>query len=84
VNASREEVLEFIEVSLVELKGIALPRDLAELRELAMDVRDAEDLTQLKAIHEQAKNLRDFCERRARSTSAFPSVSSLPVGRRRM
>jgi hypothetical protein len=77
----RSEILEFIEVAIVELKGKAQPREIAELRELAMDAQDAESQEQLVTIQAQAKNLREFCERRSRSTGSFMSVIP-PPGRR--
>jgi hypothetical protein len=74
----REEVLEYIEIAKVELKGMAQPRDIAELNELALDVKDAESEEQLQAIYAQAKNLREFCERRSRSTGAMPRTIPPP------
>jgi hypothetical protein len=65
----RDEVIELIEVALVELKGIAQPRDLAQLRELLLDAKDADDSEQLMRILEQAKGLRKFCEGRHDSGS---------------
>ena len=44
----KDEVVEFIEVAIVELRGVAQPRDVAELRELAMDAKDAESAEQLE------------------------------------
>jgi hypothetical protein len=72
------EVLEYIEVAKVELKGIAQPREIAELSELALDVKDAESKEQLEAIYAQAKNLREFCERRSKSTAAMPRTIPPP------
>ena len=70
----RYEVLEFIEVALVELRGEAQPQDLAALRELSMDANDAESLEQLEGILAQAKNLRRFCENRAKSLAGTPRI----------
>jgi len=81
VEPLRSEVTEFIEVAVVELKTIAQPRELAELRELAMDARDAETKEQLDSIYAQAKNLREFCEKRSRSTGNFPKMV-MPFGPR--
>jgi hypothetical protein len=74
----REEVLDYIEVAKVELKGMAQPRDIAELNELALDVKDAEAEEQLQAIYAQAKNLREFCERRSKSTGNMPRIIPPP------
>jgi hypothetical protein len=71
VGTFRDEVIENIEVALVELKGIAQPRDLAELGELLLDAKDAHDAEQLQRIHEQAKSLRAFCEKRHTSSSGL-------------
>jgi hypothetical protein len=74
----REEVLEYIEVAKMELKGMAQPRDIAELNELALDVNDAQSDEQLQGIYAQAKNLREFCERRSRSTGNMPRIIPPP------
>jgi hypothetical protein len=73
----RSEILEFVAVALAELRGIAQPREFAELRELEMDAADAGDVEHLRSIYTQAKNLRLFCERRKMSatigaTTLFP------------
>ena len=65
----RESVVEMIEVALVELRGVAQPRDLAQLSELLLDAKETEDDEQLERIHEQAKSLRRFCESRRASGS---------------
>lgn len=80
----RDEVVEFIEVAIVELRGVALPRDIAELRELAMDAKEAETIEQLDRILAQAKNLRAFCEQRKKSSGDVRSVlmQAPPAGRR--
>jgi hypothetical protein len=77
----KAEIVAYIEVALVELKATAQPRDIAEFRELAMDAEDADSVEGLNLIQAQAKNLREFCEKRARSTGHFPSVFP-PAGRR--
>jgi hypothetical protein len=78
VNEFRNEVIEFIEIAIVELRAMAQPREIAELRELAMDARDADALEQLESILAQAKNLREFCEKRTRSTGNFPKTVPPP------
>jgi hypothetical protein len=72
VTELRVEVVEFIEVAIVELRGVAQPRDIAELRELAMDARDAESDDELHGILAHAKNLREFCEKRTMSRATTP------------
>jgi hypothetical protein len=74
VLEKREEVAGFIEMALVELGGAAQPRDIAELRELAVDARDAETPQQLELILQQAQNLRTFCEQRKKSSADVRSV----------
>lgn len=71
----REEVLEYIAVALVETRPMAQPRDLAALRELELDAKDAESEDQLRAILGQAQNLRAFCEDRKVSTDTQPASS---------
>lgn len=80
----REEIVEFIEVAIVELRGVAQPRDIAELRELEMDAKEADTAEQLERILEQATNLRAFCEQRKRSSGDVRSVlfQPPPPGRR--
>jgi len=83
VPEKRHEVIEFIEVAIVELRGVAQPRYIAELRELAMDAKDAESDAQLDEILEQARNLREFCEKRKLSSGDARSVIMRPpFGRR--
>jgi hypothetical protein len=83
VHEKRDEIIEFIEVAIVELRGVAQPRDVAELRELAMDAKDAEDEPQLDEILKQAKNLREFCEQRKLSSGDARSIIMRPpIGRR--
>ena len=65
----KSEIIEFIEIALVELRGVAQPRDFAALRELLLDARDAKDAVQLTRIREQAEALRAFCEGRHDSGS---------------
>jgi hypothetical protein len=65
----RDAVVDTIEIALVELRQVAQPRDLAQLSELLLDAKDAEDDEQLERIHAQAKSLRKFCESRRASGS---------------
>jgi hypothetical protein len=77
----RAEVSETIEVAVVELKGVALPHEIAHLRELAVDAAEAETEEQLRQIVKQVESLRTFCQNRARSSAA--NSFDLPnVGRR--
>lgn len=78
---TRVELLEFIEVTIAELKTMAQPHEISTFRELGYDAEEAETPEQLKAIEEQVQSLRSFCERRARSAISMPSVP--PHGRRR-
>lgn len=79
--SDRAEVLELIEVAIIELKGVAQPHEVAQLRELGLDAVDAESPASLASIIQQVKSLREFCEKRAKSGGAFPAI--LPRGRRR-
>jgi hypothetical protein len=81
-NEQRDEVVEFIEVAIVELRNFAQPRDIAELRELEMDARDATTNDQLGEILRQAQNLRAFCEQRKRSSGDVIGAIRPPMGRR--
>jgi len=68
MEAKRAEVIEHIEVAVVELKNDAQPRDLAELRALALDAKDATTDAELDDILMHAKNLIAFCEERTKSS----------------
>lgn len=81
MNHDRAEVLELIEVAIIELKGVAQPHEVAQLRELGLDAQDADSPDSLANIVQQVKSLRAFCEKRAKSGAAFPAT--LPRGRRR-
>lgn len=76
----RHEVLEFIAVARAELRGLAQPREHAELRELEVDAEDVQSEEQLRAIYDHAKNLRRFCEGRKLSAD---SVIPPPATKRR-
>lgn len=78
---TRVDLLEFIEVTIAELKNIAQPHEISTFRELGFDAEEADTPEQLQAIHDQVQSLRAFCERRARSAISMPAV--LPQGRRR-
>lgn len=78
-SISRVDLLEFIEVTIAELKDIAQPHEISTFRELGFDAEDADSADQLRAIHEQVTSLRAFCERRARSAIGMAAV--LPRGR---
>jgi hypothetical protein len=82
VSEKQKQVVEFIEIAVVELRGIAQPRDLAELRTLALEAEEAENDQQLDAILEQAENLRRFCESRKASALRTPMQSYPPPGRK--
>jgi hypothetical protein len=69
----RDSVVEMIEVALIELRGIAQPRDLAQLSELLLDAKEAEDAEQLERIRAQAESLQRFCESRRASGVGMPS-----------
>ncbi len=77
---TKEDVEELIEVTIIELRGIAQPREVSELRELALDAREADAEDQLRAIARQVERLREFCEARKQSSSY---TDILPQGRRR-
>ncbi|MBK6695517.1 MAG: hypothetical protein IPG50_25380 [Myxococcales bacterium] len=77
---SRVELLEYIEITIAELKNIAQPHEISTFRELGFDAEEADGPDQLARIQEQVESLRGFCERRARSAIGMPAV--LPTGRR--
>ncbi len=66
----RAEIEETIQVSVVELKGLALPHEIAHFHELAADAADAETEEQLALIAKQVESLRTFCQSRAHSSDA--------------
>jgi hypothetical protein len=70
VGSIRAEINETIEVAVVELKGVALPHEIAQLHELAADAADAETEEQLTRIAKQVESLRTFCQSRAKSSAA--------------
>jgi hypothetical protein len=72
MSALRDSVVDEIEIALVELRGVAQPRDLAQLQELLLDAKEAEDAEQLQRIDLQARALRAFCEGRSASSTTIP------------
>lgn len=68
---TREQITETIEVTVVELRGVAQPYEIAHLRELALDAQEAEDDEQLAQIARQVESLRTFCMGRAKSSAAL-------------
>ncbi len=78
----RDRIVEDIEVAIVELRAVAQPHELASLRELRLDARDAETQEQLQKIDQQVKSLLAFCRSRSMTNQAIPAVS--PQGRRRV
>jgi hypothetical protein len=66
-----EEITETIEVTVVELRGVAQPHEVAHLRELALDAAEAETQEQLAQIARQVESLRAFCMGRAKSSAAL-------------
>jgi hypothetical protein len=70
-GVTREQITETIEITVVELRGVAQPHEIAHLRELALDAADAEDQEQLLLIARQVDSLRTFCMGRAKSSAAL-------------
>jgi hypothetical protein len=70
-EATREEISETVEALVVELRGVAQPHEIAQLRELALDAADAETQEQLVQIAAQVEGLRVFCMNRAKSSAAL-------------
>jgi hypothetical protein len=68
---TREEIHETVESLLVELRGIAQPHEIAQLRELDLDAADAQQHEQLEQIAAQVESLRVFCLNRAKSSAAL-------------
>jgi hypothetical protein len=71
----RDAVVESIEIALVELRRLASPLEMAELAELRLDAKDADDEDQLLRIETHLAQLRAFCERRFESTGELPVAS---------
>ena len=61
-----------IAVAIVDLRDVAQPRDLAQLRELELDAFETDSPDQLRRIAEQAENLRRFCLSRKKSAESVP------------
>ncbi len=70
----KDELIEHIEITLVEVRGVAQPNDMAELNSLLLDAREAESEDQLDAIWRQVDNLRRFCESRRVSSIVLPAM----------
>ncbi len=70
-ESSREEIRETVETLVVELRGVAQPHEIAQLRELALDAAEAETDDQLVKIAAQVESLRVFCLNRAKSSAAL-------------
>ena len=83
VTELRAQIIEFIEIAVVELKNVAQPREIGELRALGLDAEDADSVEQLELIKKQAQNLREFCESRKMSSNDYVSAFMPPQGRRR-
>jgi hypothetical protein len=79
-EATREEINETVESLVADLRGIAQPHEIAQLRELALDAADAETQEQLEKIAAQVESLRVFCLNRARSSAALQLA--LPILKR--
>jgi hypothetical protein len=79
---TREEITETIEITVVELRGVAQPHEVAHLRELALDATEADTEDQLRQIARQVESLRAFCMGRAKSAAALqlalPRLSRRP------
>jgi hypothetical protein len=71
---TREGISETVAALVVELKGIAQPHEIAQLRELALDAEEAEEAEQLVQIAAQVESLRMFCLNRAKSSDAHQFV----------
>ncbi|MGO8997066.1 MAG: hypothetical protein ACLQVI_27440 [Polyangiaceae bacterium] len=70
-ECTREEISETVESLVVELRGVAQPHEIAQLRELALDAAEAEAPEQLAKIAAQVESLRVFCLNRAKSSAAL-------------
>jgi hypothetical protein len=64
---TREAITETVATLVVELKGIAQPHEIAQLRELALDAEETSEAEQLRLIAAQVESLRLFCLNRAQS-----------------
>jgi hypothetical protein len=71
---TKEELIEHIEITLVELRGLAQPNEVAELNCLLLDARETDNGEQIVAIWRQVDHLREFCELRSMSQIGLPSV----------
>jgi hypothetical protein len=76
---TKDELIEHIEITLVELRGLAHPNDMAELNSLLLDARDIENDEQTVAIWRQVDHLREFCELRSMSQIGLPAIDGRTV-----
>jgi hypothetical protein len=76
------DIHETVETLVAELRGIAQPHEIVQLRELALDAADAETPEQLAQIAVQVEGLRVFCLNRAKSSAAL-SLALPSLKRRR-
>ncbi len=71
----RDDLTLRIEVALVDWKPFAQPYELAELAELLLDVKDA-DQAELAALEKQFSGLEKFVAARKASSGGFKSPDS--------
>jgi hypothetical protein len=80
---ARREISETVEILVVELRGIAQPHEIAQLRELALDAADAEAPEQLAKIATQIESLKAFCLNRAMSGAAHDLALPATLAKRK-
>ncbi len=76
---TKDELIEHIEITLIELRGLAQPNDMAALNCLLRDAREIENDEQIVAIWRQVDHLREFCESRSMSQIGLPSIEGKRV-----
>lgn len=73
MSATRDDLVERIEVALVDWKSVARPSELAELAELLLDAKEASTDEDLRALDTQFRGLEAFIASRKTSSPGFKS-----------
>lgn len=73
MTATRDDLVERIEVALIDWKPVARPSELAELAELLLDAKEAKTDEDLRALDTHFRGLEAFIASRKTSSPGFNS-----------
>lgn len=73
MTTTREDLIESIEIALTDWKPYAQPHELAELAELLLDAKDADEQGEVDRVDAQFRGLERFVESRKASSAGFPA-----------